>query len=238
MTQKPQHQKSGYEKWQDTIDKSKNNGDWDEYDEFIISTVDEFNQRLGGTPGYRRLDWTLVKAMVWTESGPPDSDEWTRRPIQIGNPGDPGLHALLFEDRGSVILTPSMKAELQKGVNTPKANIQAGIAYVLMRAVNISYKSVTDPRDVAVRNVEVASGDSLDIIARRNGTTVDTLKSMNGGIAGIVKPKQKLVYVKASIQPVITGWHKIDPHFVAKHYNTRDSRYEDKLNYCLKLIGD
>ncbi|HEX8886193.1 MAG TPA: hypothetical protein VF797_17035 [Noviherbaspirillum sp.] len=86
---------------------------WHAYDCDIQAAVSRFNRHLTGTPNYFSLDWRLVKAMVWTESGGPSNRAWTTRPIQIGNPGDPGLRAL-FSDKegGSLILPPDLKDRL------------------------------------------------------------------------------------------------------------------------------
>jgi hypothetical protein len=90
-TQNAVRRRTGYEQWQDGIDAADDR--WDVYDDIIRSTVDQYNVHLARTtPHSFALDWKLVKAMVWTETGA-DSRKWAVRPMQIGNPGDPGLGA-------------------------------------------------------------------------------------------------------------------------------------------------
>lgn len=57
--------KSGYEMWQDGIDKA--DADWDAYDDEIQSVVNAYNHHLAATPSYLPLDWGLIKAVLWVE---------------------------------------------------------------------------------------------------------------------------------------------------------------------------
>ncbi len=43
---------------------------WNAYDQDIQSIVSAYNSHLQNTPGSSQLDWHLVKAMIWTETGP------------------------------------------------------------------------------------------------------------------------------------------------------------------------
>lgn len=93
----------GYEKWKMGIDSA--GADWDDYDPEIRRIVLQYNLHLRDTPRFMDLDWRLVKAMMWTESGPQDG-AWKTKPLQIGVTGDPGLRALLFGDEGSELIVP------------------------------------------------------------------------------------------------------------------------------------
>jgi hypothetical protein len=61
--------KSGFEKWQDGINKAVGDAEWNVYDCEIQMAVNEFNGHLSGQSGYRPLDWQFIKAIVWTETG-------------------------------------------------------------------------------------------------------------------------------------------------------------------------
>src|ERR1700739_3964497 len=98
--------KTKYELWQDTINTSLTDDRWHEYDCDIQRVVREFNNHLSGQSGYRSLDWQVIKAMIWTESGGPGNRAWKRNPMQIGNPGDPGLRALLSGNEGGDLILP------------------------------------------------------------------------------------------------------------------------------------
>ncbi|WP_130301103.1 MULTISPECIES: hypothetical protein [unclassified Duganella] len=78
--------------------------------------------------------------MIWTESGGPDHRAWKRNPMQSGNPGDPGLRALLSGDEGGDLIPPPelAKALTESSVrSTPQMNIRAGTAYLLMRLARV-----------------------------------------------------------------------------------------------------
>lgn len=236
---KPPAAKTGYDKWLDTVSAAASDPAWSEYDDQIKVLVLEFNQRLA-KPGLvgPNLDWRLIKAMVWVESGGPTNAAWKTRPLQIGNPGDPGLSALLgHNDGGELILTATQRTTIQAGASTPAANLLAGTAYLLMRAAISNFQSVASTTDPRTYEVTVKPGDSLDRIARTNGTTIQMLQSMNPTAAGIIRPGQVLKYRKAAIQRVITGWHLITTTFAAQKYNVGDPKYKDKLDHCLKLMS-
>lgn len=229
--------KSPYEKWQTTVDQARTDARWNEHDKLIIATVQAFNGQLTKSAGYRALDFKLVKAMLWVESGGPGNTAWTQRPMQIGNPGDPGLAALLGgKEGGDLILTAAQKKVLQSGTATPVTNILAGTAYLLMRAASYAYQSVPDANDSKLYDITVKAGDSLDKIARTHGSTVEMLKSLNPGALVMIKPGQVLKLKKASIQQGITGWTAITTDFAARRYNVGDSKYKQKLDYCLGLM--
>lgn len=77
--------KTVFEKWQDGLSKAVGDSRWNAYDDELTTAVSEFNQHLKSSTGYRQLDWLLMKAMLWTESGA-WSSEWQTKPMQIGVP--------------------------------------------------------------------------------------------------------------------------------------------------------
>jgi hypothetical protein len=237
----PVKPKTGYEKWQEMIDQAKSDPRWRAYDSEIILAVSEFNAHLSSMKGYFPLDWRLIKAVIWTESGGPDSRAWNSRPMQIGNPGDPGLAALLSgKEGGEIIMPPQLKGRLNMGnAGIPPFNIRAGIAYLLMRCASYGFVQVMDARDSKVYEYTVQAGDSLDKIARRQGTTLEVLRKLNPA-AAVVRPGQSIRYQKASIQKIVTRWQPITTGLIAQKYNTNlgDPNYAKKLDYCLSVMTE
>ncbi len=228
-----------YKAWKATIDNALTDIRWHEHDAAIMQIVDLYNAHLTQTPGYARLNWQLVKAMIWTESGGPTNPAWQDNPMQIGKAGDPGLTALLSgNEGGELVMPPSIQLEL----NSPAAatasaqlNIKAGVGYLLMRFA--FYKHLTIPdKDNKEYVHDVVSGDNLATIAKKNGTTIAILQDMNP-TAKVLMPKQKLIYRKAKISKFITGWSIFTNAEVGKRYNVGDPKYADKLQYCLGIIS-
>lgn len=237
MRKKMEPVKSRHQLWQDTIDQSQKDPRWHDYDCDIKRIVREFNLHLTGQGGYRPLDWRFIKAMIWTESGGPDNRSWKRNPMQIGNPGDPGLRALLSGDEGGdLILPPELaKALTESSVrSTPQMNIRAGTAYLLMRLARFNTVSVMQASD-GLQTIEIKRGDTLSKIARVNGTTVEALKYLNRE-AILLSPGMTLKFKKAAMRKVITGWDQITTSRIAQRYNVGDPGYAGKLNYCLSVM--
>lgn len=199
-------------------------------------TVNEYNRHLSETSGYRPLDWQFIKAMVWVETGA-ESKKWGSNPIQIGNPGDPGLQSLLSgNEGGSLIIPPVWKGQLTIGtaVTIPTHNIRAGIGYLLMRMANYAIKSVPDS-DSTIYEVKVQAGDSIAKLAKENGSTIEAMQKLNP-TAHVLRPGQSLKYQKATLRKVITGWKSITTSSIATSYNVGDPMYAKKLDYALALI--
>lgn len=229
--------RTGFKKWRDGLKRGVRNPEWDAYDGEIRAAVDEFNRHLSGTVGYRPLDWQLVKAMLWTETGA-ETAAWKTKPMQIGKPDDPGLASLLSgNEGGDLILPPTWKGRLtmESARTIPAHNIRAGIGYLLIRMAKFRHESVL-AADTEVYEVTVKTGDSLDKIAQAQGSTLERMEKLNLD-SGVLHPGQVLKYQKASIQRVITGWRPITTVSIAKRYNGgRDPNYVKKLNYALSLV--
>ena len=230
--------RSSYEMWQDTIATSMKDLQWHSYDCDLQRIVATFNRHLSGKGGYFPLDWRLIKAIIWTESGGPKQRAWRNNPMQIGNSGDPGLAALLSGKEGGDLIMPD---DLKRALTTTSVrssaqmNISAGVAYLLMRMARFDIATVPDGKDQKVYEVVVTAGDSLEKIARTNGTTIGMLKKLNPGTS-ILKPGQTLKYQKAAIQKIIVGWDMVTTSTIAKRYNVGDPAYAKKLNYCLAVM--
>jgi LysM domain len=229
----------GFEKWKQGIDRA--GGEWNFYDGIIKSVVMVFNEHLKSTPSYPSLDWRLVKAMLWTESGPHKRLVWTTKPLQIGVPDDPGLNALLGKVEGGELIIPrgvSITPRAVQGV--PRDNIMAAVAYLLMRMADYGHTTVID-EDAVTTEYTVRAGDNLSKIARACGSTIAVLQKLNPGSSTTLKPGQLLKTQRASIQKVIVGWKSFTPAVVARRYNgngqpSGDARYAQKLEYALAAI--
>ena len=208
------------------------------YDCDLQRIVAEFNRHLSGKGGYFPLDWRIIKAMVWTESGGPNNPAWHNNPMQIGNNGDPGLAALLSGKEGGDLIMP---AEIKRTLTTTSVrssaqmNIIAGTAYLLMRLARFDIATIPDNTGHKLYEVVIKPGDSLDRVARASGSTVDTLKKLNPG-AFVLKPGQTLKCQKAAMQKIIVGWNMVTASTIATRYNVGDPAYAKKLNYCLAVM--
>ncbi|RSZ32289.1 MULTISPECIES: LysM domain-containing protein [unclassified Variovorax] len=224
--------KSGFEKWQDDIRKSDDS--WDVYDCEIQLAVNEFNRHLSGKAGYTPLNWQLVKAMVWVETGA-NKELWKSNPIQIGMYNDPGLSDLLANNKGGeLILPPRMNLSASRVRTEPAQNIRAGIGYLLMRSASFETRSVADA-DTMTYEVDVQPGDTIEKIANVQGSTVEVMKQLNPTVRTL-RPGQTLKYRKASMRKVITRWMPLTSMTVATRYNTGDPRYSQKLDYAISVI--
>ena len=154
--------------------------------------------------------------------------------MQIGNKGDPGYQALKDgEGASSKIMSANLSRQIKLGdINTPILNIRAGIAYALMRLVKSDIESVDDPKDTIIREYTVMHGDNLSSIAKKVGSTLDSIQKLNPA-AHVLKTGQKLKYRKASMMRVITGWRPANSNSMAERYYIRDPDYNQKLDYAL-----
>lgn len=228
--------RTGIEDWQDGIDKADDR--WDAYDCEVQTTVNAYNMHLAGTPGYLPLDWRIIKAMLWVETGAKRS-QWASRPMQIGNAGDPGLAALLGDkEGGQLIIPPALRLGLSSATASSVStfNIRAGVGYLLMRMANFAHRSVLDA-DARVYEVSVGNHDTIERIAKAQGSTPEVMKKLNPG-AHLLKPGQVLKYRKASVQKVITGWKTATLSSVPSYYNGGgDALYAKKLGYAFAALS-
>ena len=89
----PPKKLSSLDEWKSGREKAIGNPDWYIYDNTIRKLVSEINQHLSMSKNiekYKPLDWKLIKAMIWTETGA-TSTEWKTKPMQIGKIGDNGI---------------------------------------------------------------------------------------------------------------------------------------------------
>ena len=230
--------RTAYERWEDGLNKAVRDKKWNAYDCEVRMAVDEFNQHLHRTPGFKTLDWKLIKAMLWTETGAA-SPEWKTKPMQIGVAGDPGLTALLSRTEGGELVLPAAwQARLSFGSVTtiPSHNIRAGVAYLLMRMAYFEHRTVIAPDAAEIQQATVEPGDSLAKIARKHQSTPEILRLMNDGVSTL-RVGQTLKFQKGRVEKVITGWRPVTTTAIAQRYNGGgDPNYARKLDHALALI--
>ncbi|MDM0076376.1 peptidoglycan-binding protein [Variovorax sp. J2P1-59] len=228
----------GFQRWKDGIDRA--NGDWDAYDATIKEVVATYNAHLLGNAWYPQLNWRVIKAMLWAETGPHDKD-WQRRPMRIGVPNDPGLTVLLTRSEGSALVVPPTIFITSDARTQPRQNIRAGVGYLLTRMANYDLATVMD-RDNRIFDVTVQPGDrGWESVARRCRSTSEVLLRLNPGHR-YIHGGQVLKCQKASIQQVITGWKAFDYRTIARRYNGNgepkgDAKYAEKFDYAMRKIG-
>lgn len=235
--------KSGYQKWQETIDNGISDSSWDSHDTAIKKIVTEYNSRLGKKTDVIQkpmpyLSWIVIKSMVWVESGGPTNPTWKTRPIQIGNARDAGYPALKKRDGASeIIMSDNLKKNLSQ-INTPIYNIEAGVAYLLTRLSISDFESVKDPGDKKEYIYTVVAGDNLSKIAKKQGTSLSELMKCNSITgASVIKQGQKLKYYKAMRSRVISDWRPFSLESIASRYNVNgDIKYAEKLKYVFNLL--
>ena len=191
---------------------------WDRYDAQFCIVVNLYNSFLRTTPGFVALDWKIVKALTWVETGA-NVPEWETRPMQIGNDGDPGLHQILATASGKLLLPPSYKALLTAAnvVVNGNLNIQAGVGYLLWVFAHFGYlPDAPRPRDPFP-------------------------KPLSGSHP---KPAHAHDHGKHSLPPpiktryAVTGWKPITLETVAAHYNGGgDGNYLEKLRYSFAFAN-
>lgn len=221
------------QEWKDTISKSLKEPGWDQYDSLIKAEVAAYNSRFKTD-----VDWTIIKAMVWVESGGRHNPAWKTRPMQIGNPGDHAYDVLRHGKENSPLI---MSADLAKDIrhnsmNEPTLNIRAGLAYLFTRMARFASTTVLNPLDSGEHEYTVLKGDSLVGIAHKVGTTVEILQQMNNQVL-LIHPHQTLKYQKAKHRMMIVGWLKFTTQNIADRYNGGgDPDYREKLDYALGLL--
>jgi len=104
-----------------------------------------------------------------------------------------------------------------------------------MKMGNYEYRSLPSA-DGKYYEVVVSPGDSFDKIARRNGSTVETIQRLNPKILLLI-PGQVLKYQKSSVQRIIKSWRILSTQMAAQRYNGGgDPNYARKLDHVLPLM--
>lgn len=218
--------------WCDGLDYqyAKNPDAWSQHDTIFMNTAVDYDFHLKRTPGYKSLDWLLVKVQAWVETGA-NSRFWASNVMQIGKRGDLGLDQLQ-KPSGQLIVPPQYKPHLNLATvtSTPLWNIRAGIGYLLWGAAHFGYL------DVPVEEQEQYPGlsksfqeevPSLGWSAMQEpfSATLVAVSNVHGH-----ESRTKKVYA-------VTGWQPITLQLIAKRYNVDgDGNYLDKLNHAYNLM--
>lgn len=230
---------SPLERWQAGLVRAIRDRAWDAYDCEIRMAAGEVNSHLSNASGFGKLDWKLIKAMIWTETGAANP-EWKTKPMQIGVPGDPGLMSLLSgKEGGEVILPRAWQLKLTPATirTIPAHNLRAGIGYLLMRMANFKFRSVVAEDDKEIHKAVVREGDTLERIAKSNGSTTEILQLLNPD-AAILRTGQTLQYRRGELRRLITGWRPFTTATIAQRYNGGgDINYAKKLDFAIQLIS-
>lgn len=244
---------SPLEEWKAGRVKAIGNSDWYVYDSHIRKLVSEINQHLSKSKNisnYQPLDWKLIKAMIWTETGA-TSPAWKSRPIQIGNRDDAGIYEVTKPARPikyHLIVPDSWdkylinKNDIIK--NNPEYNIRAGVALLMIKMSNQEdSRTIYDNNEILT--YEVVKGDrGYDDISKKVGTTRRVLVELNGN--KIMHPGDKIKYKKAHIEQYIPGWLSFTPENIRNQYNidpaksnskkAGDKDYAEKIKFVYNLI--
>lgn len=194
---------------------------WDAYDTQIQLVTTVYNEHLKDVAGYTPLNWQIVKAITWVETGAL-AKEWKTAPMQIGNPGDPGLRDLLATPQGKLIL-PQEYAQvltLSNAASTGNLNIEAGVGYLLK--ILAIFGMVPD----AVPAVPASAASAPAAASGPQGSHHASRAAHHHAS----KPKHPPKHL------AITGWRPVTLEYIAKHYNSGDGNYSDKLQFALDLI--
>lgn len=208
--------------------------------EYINQYVNEFNDKLKPT---KPLDPRLIMAMQLVETGDGYASKYD--PMQISNEGDYALRVLAEGKDGTSLLgdfsdfKDIKNAQISNGrwnyTNTKidvERSIRGGIAWLFHKAAIYDYHDVEEGD---MLKYKVKKGDSFSKIAKKNGTTIKTLKKYNPK----VKPEslqigQEISYKEAKTKQYISRWG--DWKDAVKNYNGGgDPDYLDKVikNYLL-----
>lgn len=249
----PTKKLSPLDEWKRGREKAIGNSDWYIYDNTIRKLVSEINQHLSISKNieqYRPLDWKLIKAMIWTETGA-TSAEWKTKPMQIGKSGDRGILEVTVPARPRKynIIVPKdwdkyLKNKPDMIKSNPEYNIRAGIA-LLMIKMSEKEKDKTVYDDDNEYIYEVVKGDlGYSSIAKKIGTTQGVLTTLNGIKA--IHTGDKLKYKKSHLEQYIPRWKLFTPRNIQIQYNgdpkrataskPGDINYSDKFEYVYGLI--
>jgi hypothetical protein len=226
--------------WEATAIASLRDPRSDEYDPTIREELVGYNRRFAATPDFAPLRPHLFKALLLTESGGPSNFEWTCRPMQIGNPGDPGYDVLRdHAENSDVIMSHGLQRDIAiESIDHPILNIRAGIALVLTKAAHFTCRSELDHTDHRIHTHVVADGESLFQISQEEHTTVQELKERNPELSKTLRRGQTLSFRRAHMVTEIVGWRDIDVYFLASRYNgDGDPEYPFKVSYLLEKLA-
>ncbi len=250
------------QKWQDSYREAfgPKAGAWNEHDRDLFDVVKGFNAHNQKTPTYKKVDWQLLKAMAWLESGGPEhrGRAWNSALMQI-TPLDPGLAVALSgvntELHGpcsiALAMTPSQRQKITVGLVTPptilrelrctshtapRGSICLAAVYLWTQMAQLLSRLEIDA-DRETR-IDVAAGDTYAGLAKRHGSLPDVLMRLNPDIPPQkLRPGQQLRIQPARTRWEIRRWQTFSYANIARQYNGGgDPAYAAKLTYLHQLI--
>ncbi len=194
------------------------------YDSLITELTAKYNGLFKDKPGHVPLDPYVVKSMIMQESGG-SIDAFVHDPLQVANKGDFGLSELQDPGIYRRLGIPDLSAAYSKFTPTKRkkgvldyspatsmnaqASIEGGIIFLFSKYFKYETKSV-ETGDVFEHTVR--RGESFDKIAKKVGSTTQTIKALNPTLDPSKLQIGTTIKVrKAAMQPVITGskpWEK------------------------------
>lgn len=229
--------------WRISIKNAVTDAAWDTYDGSIKDILLQYQQHLTGT-NMPALDWHLIKAMLWVETGP-QSAKWSTIPMQIGAfLADKGLNAVLKGTENTFEVMPSqLRKDLsfKTATSDPIVNIQVGIGYLLARMCQTKEFSEVDPADKGFEHIVEKSAPSFSDIARKFGSSAEVLMKINHTASAALHVGDKLLIKKAINGKRIMSWTEFTEEKIAERYNGNgingigDEFYAKKLHYALPV---
>ncbi|MEW5931749.1 MAG: DUF4157 domain-containing protein [Gemmatimonadota bacterium] len=186
----------------------------------IDAAVAALNQRLH-PPTPLDPDWIRAMMAVETVAG---TEPRKFDPLQVANQGDPALGVLKSGGEHSNLIDPGLAAQLKGKKSTPRnegkwdygalkesermdaaTGIVAGVAWLAVKAANFKEVNVETGPEMTHT---VQAGDTYPKLAKKLGTTVDTLTSLNPGVdpTKLQIGKTVLKYKAAHKEWQISGW--------------------------------
>jgi hypothetical protein len=256
------YDKNKLEKWERGIshEVATDRSHWDEYDSQIQRVTAVYNRHLNGVAGYIPLNWEIVKAMIWVETGT-SPIAWEKAPMQIGVNGDPGLRELLTSAAGKLILPPEY-AKVLTMANVPvdpTLNIEAGVGYLLKILATFGFVPDSAPAPFPSVAFSFASptfsSSLLEFLPPPPASTPFAFATLDAampadaalfpfsmspspadGTHSSKKHAAKKIHSKPKKHLTIVGWKPFTLDYIARHYNAGDGNYPGKLQYCLDII--
>lgn len=184
----------GFEGWAQGMEDAGVNTEWDMYDSHIQHLILRYNDHLRDMGDFIPIDWRLIKAMIWTETGAKNR-QWKTLPMQIGIRTDPGMHDLLTDPNRRLVVLPDLWSHFTKSQirTNPYINIEAGISLLLMRMAHFR----STPNFHSFANAHFRSG----IVSWRSFTPQTIFMRYNQGDGCYAR---KLIYCMRLIHSIKT----------------------------------
>jgi len=253
--------------------KTINAGIYDEratfYDATIIAELRTQRDRLCKDPQDLPIEGTpwfptplCIRAMIFVESGGPAGPSkgkmFDEFPMQVGyRKADKALGAMQAgvasakaTQGAGIVPTPAvmgiLRASLEKNGRAwlqGTANVRLGINYIFMLQVR-QMKQVSKQKVGPPELYVVGSGDSLEKIAKRQGSTVEAILLANLGVTKttLLKKGDKLEVPPAEHSPAMVFGDPPKenevPDWLHKRYNVGDASYPAKLRYVMNAFRE